>query len=73
MKHNKRREYEQAPLGFLREEREERRREFRLEKWKKHQAFSLKKEVEGKGLQQTTLATHQGLYGLPPWRERIVE
>lgn len=46
MKHNKRREYEQAPLGFLWEEREERRREFRLEKWKKHQAFSLKKKRE---------------------------
>lgn len=31
------------------------------------------KEVDRKGFQQTTLANHQGLYGLPPWRERIVE
>lgn len=31
------------------------------------------KEVEGKGLQPTTLANHQDVYGLPPWRERIAE
>lgn len=49
MKHNKRREYEQAPLGFLWEEREKRRREFRLDKWKKHQIYSLKKKQRRRG------------------------
>lgn len=33
MKHNKKREYEQAPLGFVWVEGEERGRVFRLEKW----------------------------------------
>lgn len=30
-------------------------------------------EVEGKGLQQAMLATHQDVHGLPPWREGIAE
>lgn len=46
MKNNKRREYEQSPLGFLWKSKRWREREFRLEKWKKQQAPSVKMRDE---------------------------
>lgn len=52
MKHNEKREYEQAPLGFVWVEGEERGRVFRLEEWKKNRkAFLTKKKkwIEEKG------------------------
>lgn len=83
MKHNKKREYEQAPLGFVWVEgREERGRVFRLEECrerkKKHKAFLTeekmnrgKKGREGGG-KVTTLAKHRGPRGsLPGGRELL--
>lgn len=81
MKHNKKREYEQAPLGFVWVEGEERGRVFRLEKWgKRSKAFLTEKKEEMNrekgeegGRKATTLANHQGPYGWFPGGKELLK
>lgn len=79
MKHNKKREYEQAPLGFVWVEGgEERGRLFRLEKCgKKHKAFPTEEEMNREKMKEgggkVAMTNHRGLHGSFPGGEELLK